>query len=184
MTMINPNLLVVTGGPGAGKTTLLCALQELGFPHLPEVARQIITEQVRDHGSALPWDDRDTYTRLMLERSVQSYLDNFSIPSLTFADRGIPDTLTWSRLIQYSEEAAIRAACERYRYASQVFLAPPWQEIYATDSERKQDFAEAQRTFALNVDVYRECGYRLIEIPRATPRDRALFVLRELGSLA
>ena len=47
-------LVVVSGGPGAGKTTLLLELERRGFCCVPEVARQIIQEQVRDEGDALP----------------------------------------------------------------------------------------------------------------------------------
>ena len=31
----------------------------------------------------------------------------------------------------------------RYRYASPVFLAPPWPELFVSDSERRHDFASA-----------------------------------------
>ncbi len=48
-------------------------LARLGFPYAREVARAIIQEQVKTGGSALPWSDREAYTRLMLERSVEAY---------------------------------------------------------------------------------------------------------------
>jgi predicted ATPase len=44
--MTNPNLYVVTGGPGTGKTTVLRELERKGFPCVPEVARQLIQEQM------------------------------------------------------------------------------------------------------------------------------------------
>jgi predicted ATPase len=50
----NPNLFVVSGGPGSGKTTVLQELARRGFPFAPEVARQIIQEQVHSGGTALP----------------------------------------------------------------------------------------------------------------------------------
>ncbi|MGH9666117.1 MAG: AAA family ATPase, partial [Bryobacteraceae bacterium] len=67
-----------------------------------------------------------------------------------------------------------------FRYAQPVFLAPPWEEIYETDSERKQDFAEAERTYHLLADVYREYGYETVELPTLTPFQRAQFILRRL----
>src|SRR5882672_3283583 len=106
--MNDPNLFVITGGPGAGKTTVLLELEKRGFPHAPEVARQIIQEQVREQGSALPWRDRELYTRLMLDRSIDSYKAHTSAQSVTFCDRGIPDTLSYARLIGMSDEESIR----------------------------------------------------------------------------
>lgn len=177
----NLNLYIVSGGPGAGKTTLLLALQELGYSHAPEAARQLIQEQVSAGGTALPWGDRGAYTQLMLQRSIDLYLQYTPTAQIMFSDRGIPDTLCYSRLIGMIDSEAIESACRQYRYAPIVFLAPPWQEIYETDSERKQDFDEAVRTFALVSEIYRKLGYETIELPRLTPTERARFVLERLG---
>ena len=160
----NPNLFVVSGAPGSGKTTILRELAKSGFTHAPEAARQIIQEQVQVGGTALPWGDQQAYINLMLQRSIESFIAHTPAVRPTFSDRGIPDTLC-------------------YRYAGLVFLAPPWKEIYQTDAERKQDFAEAEQTYLQMADVYRECGYELIEVPRATPPERAQFVLKQLHSV-
>ena len=71
MGVSNPNLFVVSRGPESGKTTVLHELASLGFAFAPEVARQIIREQVQSGGTALPWRDREAYTRLMLQRSIR-----------------------------------------------------------------------------------------------------------------
>jgi predicted ATPase len=63
-----------------------------------------------------------------------------------------------------------------------VFVAPPWQEIYETDGERKQDFAEAERTYQTVVEVYRECGYQIVDLPRTTPCARAQFILAAIAT--
>ncbi len=181
--MEDRKMVVITGGPGAGKTTVLLELERLGFRIAHEVARQIIKEQVDSGGTALPWADRQNYTRLMLERSIASYLAN-SGNGVVFADRGIPDTLCYAKLIgleDQEDQRAIREACERYRFAKRVFFAPPWEEIYTTDGERKQDFAEAVRTAHLLVETYEECGYEVLELPKTDTRDRAEFILNESG---
>jgi predicted ATPase len=182
----NSNLFVISGGPGSGKTAVLCELAKLGFQCAPEVARQIIQEQVRDGGSALPWQDREAYTRLMLQRSIESYLLHSPALRTTFSDRGVPDTLAYARLIALPEDELmhdILAACRQYRYASVVLLAPPWKEIYETDGERKQDFAESERTFEQITEVYREGGYQLLPLPKMTPVARARFILHQIKSI-
>jgi predicted ATPase len=180
----NANLFVVTGGPGSGKTTVLLELEKRGYRFAPEVARQIIQEQVQASGTALPWSDRELYTRLMLDGSIASYEAHTPANEITFADRGIPDTLTYARLIGLKDDAYIRWACEDYRYATRVFVAPPWEEIYRTDNERKQDFEEAIRTHEINVNVYRECGYELIELPYTSVQERAEFIIGKLPKTA
>ncbi len=178
------NLFVITGGPGSGKTTLLRELVQQGFGCVPEVARQIIQEQVRGGGTALPWADRALYARRMPERSVHSYQQHASALHPTFFDRGIPDTLAYARLIGLKDHQAIGRACDEFRYASPVFLAPAWAEIYETDSERKQDFEEATRTYALLAETYQECGYEVLEIPRTAPQERAEFIVKRLRAMA
>jgi predicted ATPase len=175
--MINDNLYVVTGGPGAGKTTVLKELESLGFHHAPEVARQIIQEQVRSGGRALPWDDKHQYTSLMLQESIKSYQDHTPAAEPLFSDRGIPDTLCYARLIGLLDQQNILHACMEYRYADPVFAAPPWEEIYATDSERKQDFTEAKRTYELLIATYHEYGYGIVELPKISPTARAQYIV-------
>lgn len=134
MSFTNPNLFVISGGPGAGKTTVLLELEKFGFRHVPEVARQIIQEQVKSGGKALPWEDREAYTHLMLQYSIESYLRHSPAVVPMFSDRGIPDTLSYARLIGFQEEHALQAACRECRHASSIFLAPPWEEIYEIDA--------------------------------------------------
>ena len=73
---------------------------------------------------------------------------------------------------------------EAFRYNRRAFVMPPWGEIYETDRERKQDFAEAVRTYEALAATYAECGYELVEVPRTTVEDRMRFVLDAAGILA
>ncbi len=178
----NASLFVISGGPGSGKTTVLLELARRGYQYAPEVAREIIQDQMRAGGRALPWQDRAEYTRLMLEGSIASYLQHAPLSTPVFFDRGIPDTLGYARLVGLPEQGFVEKACRDYRYASLVFLAPPWEEIYETDNERRQDFDEAQKTFVHIQEVYRECGYELSELPKLTTRERAQFILDQIGA--
>jgi predicted ATPase len=179
--MLKANLFVITGGPGSGKTSLLLELERRGFPHLPEVAREIIREQVACDGPALPWKDRASYTALMLSRSVASYLEHLAVSDTMFVDRGIPDTLGYARIIGLPDTREIETACAQYRYNQRVFIAPPWEEIYITDSERKQSWEEAVQVFGQLMETYGSCGYKLLELPRCSVEERAAFVMENLS---
>jgi predicted ATPase len=96
---------VVTGGPGAGKTTLLQELQKRRFACIPEVAREIIKEQVAVEGDALPWKNKELYLQMMFDRSVDSYRAAQSNNNSTvFFDRGIPDSLTYAEIIGFEKK--------------------------------------------------------------------------------
>ena len=178
----NGRLYVITGGPGAGKTAILHELQRRGFACVPEVARQIIQEQVSSGGDAVPWLDTERYTSLMLKKSVDDYLAHSGAAHVTFFDRGILDTITHARInqLRLTEEAYSQA--QTYRYNRKVFLAPPWHQIYSTDAERKQTFEEALVSFRRNKEVYTEYGYDLLEIPAGTVETRVDFILASIRS--
>ena len=175
-------LYVITGGPGAGKTAILCELARRGFACVPEAARQIIQEQVSSGGNAVPWLNTARYASLMMQKSVDDYLAHAGTEQVTFFDRGILDTLTHARINHFRLSEAAYFQAQTHRYNRKVFLAPPWQEIYSTDSERKQTFEEAMGAFRVNQEVYTEYGYELVEIPPAAVQTRADFILNSIGN--
>lgn len=177
-------LFVITGGPGAGKTTLLTELERRGYPHLSEVARDIIREQVRTEGDAVPWANTRRYAGLMLDRTITAFLQLPVVNSPVFVDRGLPDVLCYAELIDFPALTQVADSCMSYRYNSKVFIAPPWEEIYTTDEERKQTFEEAVGVYHRLTRAYESCGYELVEIPRLTVEQRADFVLKAVASWA
>ena len=64
-----------------------------------------------------------------------------------------------------------------WRYNRSIFMLPPWQEIYETDNERKQDWKEAALTFEKMCQTYKNYGYDIIEIPKISVSKRAEFIL-------
>jgi predicted ATPase len=177
----NQNLYVITGGPGAGKTSLLRELARRGLICVPEVARQIIQEQVASQGDAVPWGNTARYVEIMLSRSIAEFTRHSGARQPTFFDRGIPDVLCYARLIDLQPDE-IQRACNGYRYNRLVFMAPPWEEIYTMDAERKQTFAEAIETHRVMEQSYRDCAYEVVELPRVSAERRAEFVLRQISA--
>ena len=98
-----------------------------------------------------------------------------------FFDRGMPDVAGYLRLLGLPVPAHVAKAVEAFRYNRRVFIAPPWPDIFRQDSERRQSFDEAVRTYEAMVATYDEYGYELIELPRSSVAERVRFVIENAG---
>ncbi|WP_017974874.1 AAA family ATPase [Actinopolyspora halophila] len=168
--------VVVTGGPGSGKTTLLERLGHQGLASTVEAGRGVIRDQMTIGGSALPWADQALFAELMLSWEMRSYRWAQQHTEVVLFDRAVPDVVGYLRLAGLSVPAHVSAAAEFFRYHRQVFIAPPWPEIFSQDSERRQDLAEAERTCDAMVEIYTELGYEVVNLPRAEVATRVEFV--------
>ncbi|AGB83253.1 putative ATPase [Serratia sp. FGI94] len=172
--------IILTGGPGSGKSTLIDALSQRGYACSTEAGRAIIQEQVATGGNALPWEDRQAFAERMLSREICAWQRAGSAETAYFFDRGIPDVAGYLTLCQLPVPAHLERAIAHFRYAERVFIAPPWREIYAQDTERRQSFAEAEMTYWIMRATYQQYGYRLLELPRAPLEERVSFMLATL----
>jgi predicted ATPase len=169
---------VITGGPGSGKTTLVDdALEQAGFARTVEAGRGVIQDQVAIDGPALPWRDPAAFAELMLGWEMRSYRMATQQAGPVFFDRGVPDVIGYLRLMRLPVAPHIENAAEVFRYHRRVFMAPPWREIFTQDTERRQDFTEAERTYAALAATYARLGYELVELPRAGIAERLRFVV-------
>jgi len=173
--------VVLTGGPGSGKSTLIAALAARGLSTMPEAGRAIIQDQVAIGGSALPWADRSAFAELMLRWELRSYRAAGERAGPVIFDRGVPDVVGYLRLCGLLVPDHIARAAETYRYHRRVFVAPPWEQIFTQDTERKQTFTEAKATCAVVSEVYEALGYELISLPLVPVEERADFVAETIG---
>lgn len=167
------NFFVFTGGPGVGKTTLLRHLQAQGEQVVEETHRAVIAEQTAAGGRAVPWDDYAAYCELCVRRDIEKFDAMAAGTARVFFDRGVMDGFD----PRWTAPPALAAAATQRRYNAQVFVFPPWREIYETDDARRQDWPEAEATFARIVGVMKQFGYRPLVVPKASVAVRAAFVL-------
>lgn len=178
--MRNNNFYIITGGPGVGKTTVIDELQHVGFLTIREEARRIIKEQLSVGGDGVPWKDKALYARLMLDASATTFEEiiNTECSEPVFFDRGLLDVVCYMDMESIPMSNAVTEITGRCVYNKNVFILPPWQEIYKTDNERKQSWEEAVYTFAKMKETYSKYGYNVIELPRASVSEKRQFITR------
>lgn len=176
--MSKPNFFIFTGGPGAGKTTVLNELEKKGHIIVPEAARNIIKAQRLIGGNANHTGDKEAYCELMLKQSILDYQSMSTIKKPVFFDRGIPDLFSYAKRFHLSMLTQTSVDTHNYRYNPNVFLFPYWAEIYTQDTERKQTPQEALDTYESVKLAHAECGYRLIDVPKVSIKERIDFILQ------
>lgn len=171
--------VIATGGPGAGKTTVLDTLKMRGYPIVEESARAIMRERIRRDLPPRP-GPREFAIKVM-QSDITNYRSIEPFSGCVFFDRGLPDALCMLDQVTQLGQKKLTALNGSYPYHQQVFVFPPWEEIYRQDAERDQTFFDAIRIFEILSQWYRRCGYNLLEVPMVSVADRCDFILRELG---
>jgi predicted ATPase len=170
---------VITGGPGSGKTTLLAELAARGYMTVEESARAIIAERLARGETPRP--DPLSFAREILRRDIEKYRRHSHEPNWVFFDRGVIEAIAMVHEVEPLPPEELGAMISVYRFHPLVFILPPWEDIYKTDTERDQTFADAIDVHEKIVRWYRSCGYVLRDLPRLPVAQRADHVLHVLS---
>lgn len=168
------NRVVITGGPATGKTSLITEFKGLGYQIFPEVARVVIKQQLALNSIKVPWLDVSGFSQLVLEEQCHHF--KMAKNSLSFFDRGIPDIIGYLNHANQPFFDSLIDTAENLKY-NFIFILPPWEEIYETDNERREEFFEATKLFKAINDAYIRLGYQTIEVPKLTVKERIQFIL-------
>ena len=170
--------VVLSGCSGGGKSTLLTELARRGFPVVAEPGRRIVADELCGDGRALPWVDPAAFARRALDVAARDREDAGEPTGWTFFDRGLVDAAV---ALQHETGEPAARVLDRYdRYHPQVFLTPPWPEIYVTDGERRHGLTEAIAEYDRLLTAYGDLGYETIVLPKVDVAARADIVLRHL----
>lgn len=176
--MTKRNFYVITGGPGGGKTSLLESLASKGYAYIPETARQIIKERILKGLSPRP--DPATFALQIFNKDWTNFTSNAKRSSLLFFDRSFMDS-AWQLFhcdrIAYHK---IKDTHLTHRFNNTVFIAPPWKEIYLTDTERDQSFEESIDIYERLKQWYGEHHYDIVILPKDTIENRLKFLLSQI----
>ena len=169
---------IITGGPGAGKTTTLEALAERGYYYVPEVARAIIKQRLEAGLSPRPPLAQFAQDILRMDMTYYRQTPVKDKDKPIFFDRGVVDALAFVDEQNAISPAQVAAHIQAYPYNKVVFLMPPWEQIYATDTERDQTFPESVQVFESLRSWYAQWDYRTVEVPRGDVDRRVAFILK------
>lgn len=100
-----------------------------------------------------------------------------SIAPLSFFDRGIPDIIAYLNIAGLTVQERFLQALDHAPYHQQVFILPPWADIYINDTERWQTFEEAIAIYKTIKTTYLQLGYEIVELPKAPLAERLRFII-------
>lgn len=176
---VQKSIFIITGGPGFGKTELINELRNIGYSCSGEFAHDLIEQQQAIGGDILPWKKPKLFQQEILKRRI-AFFESVKENEIAFADRGIPDQLAFARYKGFGAPEIIANGTREYRYASLVFVTPPWQAIFENNVVRTESFPEAVAIHNTIVETYSSLNYQLIELPLVSVKNRADFILQIL----
>lgn len=177
---VQKEIIVIIGGPGTGKSTLINQLVKHGYCCYPEISRQVTVEAQKMGIDQLFLEDPLLFSQKLLEGRIKQFNDaKKENHPVVFIDRGIPDVVAYLNYIGDEYPALFEEACMNYTY-TKIFMLPPWEDIYESDNERYENFAQSEEIFVHLKSTYESYGYELIEVPRDTVANRVQFILDRL----
>lgn len=177
--MIQTNWYVITGNPSSGKTKTIQNLEKLGHLVVQEVARKLINDELKQ-GITIEEIRRDEkeFNQKVLQMKIKNE-ERISENRLCFFDRGIPDSIAYSRLYSEDTTPAIKASMKR-RYAG-IFHLDPLK--YEKDYARLEDSSTSQQLDQLIYTAYKELNYSIVPVPVMSVEERVEFILGKIDSL-
>ena len=126
-------------------------------------------------------ENKNLFSELLLEgRKKQFHSAVLEEKEFVFIDRGIPDVLAYMHYIGDAYPSFFDEACREHKY-SQIFILPPWEEIYTSDEARYESYEQAVLIHKHLIETYEKYGYSLTEVPKETLDNRINFILESLA---
>jgi predicted ATPase len=170
--------VILSGCSGGGKSTLLLELSRRGFQTVEEPGRKIVAEELRGDGNALPWVNPEAFARRAIQIASRERGRVREADGWVFFDRGLVDAAV--ALEHAAGVAASRTLLEHDRFHRQVFIAPPWPDIYRTDPERRHDLEQGIEEYQRLLCGFGKLDYEINILPKTGVAARADFVLDRL----
>ena len=175
---------ILTGAPGAGKTAVLRLLETTGYPVVEEAATDVIA-LASALGVAEPWCDPSFIDNVI---ALQRQREKAALPAgdrTVFFDRSPVCTLALSRFLGFPSSSSLTRAVDRVvaqgTYATTVFFIRNLGFVRAT-AARQISFEDSLAFEQLHEEVYRDLGFRLVDVPAGPLRGRAEIIQQAIGN--
>ncbi|MBY0359801.1 MAG: ATP-binding protein [Candidatus Obscuribacterales bacterium] len=168
--LLDPSVIVLTGGPCVGKTTLIKALAELGYLVAEEEAARLIKEgklSVVNH-----WQE---FQLELLRRQEASETELLKQGKPIFADRGLFDNVAYWKHKGKRPDNLPQMLGPRYSLA---FLLEPL-NIWVDDGVRSEDLQFCREITPMFEAAYTEVGVRVVRVPAVSVEERIALILKE-----
>lgn len=174
--------VVISGCSGGGKSTLLAELQRRGYRTFEEPGRNVIKAEQARGGDGLPWMNTARFIDLVIAHATRQLAQAREGGDLAFFDRSLIDAANSFPQRGLPIPPSLMQTLSDHPYHRQVFMAPPWPEIFTQDAERKHDLASATREYESLLVTYPRLGYEVMLLPKQSVEARADFVLARIGA--
>ncbi len=159
-------LTVISGCSGGGKSALLDEMARRGWQVYSEPGRRVLRAERASGGDGLPWENMTRFAALCVALAEADHEQAMDSGAPALFDRSILDAVAALERLGLPVSAAQRDAVERLRYAPVVFMAPPWEALFAQDDERRHGFGEAVAEHDHLTRRYAQAGYEVAPLPK------------------
>jgi predicted ATPase len=171
---------ILSGAPGSGKTAILRRLELDGFVVVEEAATDVIALW-QAQGIPEPWTYPsfiDAIVDLQSRRELQAGIQQGAVQ---FHDRSVVCTAALAKYLGYAFSCSLESALERLMresiFQKQVLFIRNLGFIAPTEA-RRISFEESLRFERIHEKAYRESGFDLISIDRASLSERVAQIKR------
>lgn len=171
--------IVITGAPSTGKTSLIHKLKQEGFICVPEISREIISQQIAIVGDALPWKNLAAFSKQVAVLRKAQFI-NATKNNIHFFDRGLIDVVAYMNIDKLEIPEFISDFLSKNKYYSTVFITPIWEEIFENDLERKENIEQSKKIEKQLIKCYQSFGYNIVEIPKLSIEERVNFIISHI----
>ena len=176
---------VLTGAPGAGKTAILRLLEVSGYAVVEEAATDVIALG-QALGRAEPWQDPEFIGQVIaLQRQRQDAARAVPGNPAVFFDRSPACTLALARFLDRPVPPPLADEVHRVlaqgRYEPLAFFVRN-QGFVEPTAARRISFADSLAFERLHEQVYRDLGFRLVEVPPGPLSARAALIRQTVTS--